>query len=452
MDEKELIGNYGEIDTEAEKSALEYRPKIKYEPNKPFTVNPVTTTEVIVEEPDNEEEAIDLLEKPAKQYEDFTSTYEELGNMISAVEEYVKDVEIPLSEEQVNTLYNSFPSFDPAILETGRIDFSTYEKTFDDPENPANSLIQDIVHSYAEDVDGNLELEFYEDLKELQNTIQEGFYLYKEAILKHYLDEDIPDKPESNDDFTKRLNEAVLKDKEQFEDIKDLYEKKEAEYYESLRTEYGSPEFFQISEDYTSAKRSYDLAVRKNKSVQEMQLLVDELLLGTEDCSSRIKYGLVLGSDIDEEEVMKVLENQATTKEELTELLKLTQLSLKLQVNQQIEDKKQFRDVLKNINNLSRKQRAHDELLMAYELRNKMYLNMYDSLQHLESPSKLPGVEAFLNQMAGGLSLVQGQYDAFLQDIYLMYASESEVRKEKISKTLEKENARAGYSLVLDHL
>lgn len=36
---------------------------------------------------------------------------------------------------------------------------------------------------------------------------------------------------------------------------------------------------------------------------------------------------------------MNLLENQASTKEQLTDLLKLTQLSLKLQLNQQIEDK-----------------------------------------------------------------------------------------------------------------
>ncbi|MRB78972.1 hypothetical protein COC98_28680, partial [Bacillus anthracis] len=73
-------------------------------------------------------------------------------------------------------------------------------------------------------------------------------------------------------------------------------------------------------------------------------------------------------------------------------------------------------------------------------------------LQHLESPSKAPGVESFLNQMAGGLSLVQEQYDSFLQDVYAMYMSEYEVRKEKIDKTLNKENARAGYSLVSEYL
>ncbi|MEK1829082.1 hypothetical protein AAAC51_07985 [Priestia megaterium] len=86
-----------------------------------------------------------------------------------------------------------------------------------------------------------------------------------------------------------------------------------------------------------------------------MMSLIDMMLLGMEECSNHVKTGLVLGSDIDEKEVMKVVENQATTKEELAELKKLTQLSLKLQLNAQIEEKKQYRDVLKNINNLSRK-------------------------------------------------------------------------------------------------
>lgn len=70
-----------------------------------------------------------------------------------------------------------------------------------------------------------------------------------------------------------------------------------------------------------------------------MSSLVDGLLIASEDCSDSIKSGLVLGSEIDSEGVMNLLENQASTKEQLTDLLKLTQLSLKLQLNQQIEDK-----------------------------------------------------------------------------------------------------------------
>ncbi|MFE4029179.1 hypothetical protein ACFX4N_23780 [Priestia sp. YIM B13551] len=454
MDEKDLYGNKLAIDTDTERSILEYRPRFKYEPNKPITVN-LTTEENIIDEPDEEVaegNAYVPVEKPAQQYEDFVDTVGVLDEMIQFVQEEVKDVVIPLSEQEVITLYESFPYLDPTIAHQGGIDFTTYDETFADPDAPSNVLIQDFVHSHASDVDGSLELEVYEDLKELQLTVQEGYYFYKESVLKNYLDGDIPVTPSNNEELTKQIDEAVQKQREQLEDITKSYKESESAYYEALRNSYGTPEFFDISNKYMQAKRSYDIAIRENKTLQEMMSLVDTLLLGTEDCSNYIKSGLVLGSGIDGEEVMKVLDKQATTKEELAELMKLTQLSLKLQVNSQIEDKKQYRDVLKNINNLSRKQRAHDELLTAFELRNKMYLKTYDVLQNLESPSKEKGVESFLNQMAGGLNLVQDQYDSFLRDVYLMYTSEYEVRKEKLTKTLDKEDARAGYSLVLDHL
>jgi hypothetical protein len=450
----ELLGNDVQLDTELERSILEYRPRVKYEPNKPFTVN--LPTEEIVGEDQEEEVSEDgsyiPVEKPAQQYDKFVSTLELIGEMIDVVEGKIRDLEIPISTEELEKLYESDPFFDPTVGHQGFIDFDTYKKTFEDSEAPGNSLIQDAVHSYAEDVEGSLELEFYEDLKEVQQTVEEGYFLFKETVLKNYLDGDIPVVPEKNEEFTKQIDEAVQKQSEWFEQVNEHYETSESKYYESLRTEYGTPEFFKTSEEYMKAKRPYDVAIREEKTLNEMGSLVDGLLIGSEDCSERIKSGLVLGSEIDPQEVMNLLENQASTKEQLAGLMKLTQLSLKLQLNQQIQDKKQYRDVLKNINNLSRKKRAHDELLMAFELRNKMYLNMYDSLQHLESPSKAPGVESFLNQMAGGLSLVQGQYDSFLQDVYSMYMSEYEVRKEKIDKTLDKENARAGYSLVLEYL
>ncbi|MES9681836.1 hypothetical protein ABWK22_02725 [Gottfriedia acidiceleris] len=444
----ELLGYDTQLDTEYERSIIEYRPRVKYEPNKPFTVN-LPTEEIIEEEQEdevNEDGSYIPEEKPAEQYDQFVSTLELIGEMIDYIEEEIADLNIPLSEEEISKLQEV--GFD---INDGSINLDIYKQSFEDSEAPANSLIQDIVTSYAEDVEGNLKLELYEDLIELQQTIVEGYFLFKETVLKNYLDGDIPAVPEKNEEFTKQIDEAVKKQNEWLGQVANNYQTNEEKYYESLRTEYGTPEFFKISDEYMKAKRPYDIAIREEKTLSEMGALVNGLLIGSEDCSERIKSGLVLGSEIDGEEVMKVLENQASTKEQLAGLMKLTQLSLKLQLNQQIQDKKQYRDVLKNINNLSRKKRAHDELLMAFELRNKMYLNMYDSLQNLESPSKAPGVESFLNQMAGGLSLVQGQYDSFLQDVYSMYMSEYEVRKEKIDKTLDKENARAGYSLVLDH-
>ncbi|UOE58095.1 hypothetical protein [Cytobacillus oceanisediminis] len=453
MDEKDLIGQKGMVDTEAERSILEYRPKVKYEPNKPFTVN-IQTEETTV--PDSEspglasDESVPL-EKPAAQYLMFAELGDRLTRIARELEEKLKDVSFSLTDKEINRIFESSPGYVLELDSDGNIPFETYKKTFDDPEEPGNSLLQDYVHSYAEDVDGSLELELYEDVREMQYGIEEGYFLFKESILKRYVKE-IPASPANDEGFIKQVDDKAIKISQVRQNLFEVNEASEKEYYESLRTEYGSPEFFKVSEKYKEAKRPYDLSVRDEKTEKEMMSLIDGLLIAVDDCAGLVKSGLVLGSGIEEEEVMKVLVNQAATKEKLNELLKLTQLSLKLQVNQQIQDKRQYRDVLKNINNLSRKKRAHDELLMAYELRNKMYLSMYDTLQHLESPSKKPGVEAFLDQMAGGLNLIQNQYETFLQDVYLMYMSEYEIRKEKLERTLEKENARAGYSLVLEHL
>ena len=438
------------IDTEFERERLEYRPQVKYEPKKPYTVN--SQVEGVVLEEEEVSDTYEPVERPTQQYEDFVTTLEELEEMLVSVEKDLADTKISLSEEQIEKIYNTAPHISPTIANQGFVDFDTYKDTFDDPDNPTNVLIQDIVHAQAEDVDGSLKLELYEDIKELQATIQEGYFLFKETILKTYLGEEIPQEPVSDPKFYELLDEAIKERKEQQAQIKSIYKDKEALYYESLRINYGTPEFFQATKHYHNARRSYDIMIREEKGLSEMMGLTDNLLIGSKECAASVKSGLVIGSEIQEEEVMKVLENQSPNEEELIKLMQLSQVALKLQVNQQIEDKKQYRDLLRNINNLSRKKRGHDELLMAYELRNTMYLKLYDTLQNLESPSRSNGTEAFLNQLAGGLSLIQEQYNSFIRDVYVMYTNEFQIRSDKISKVMDKEDARESYSLLFEYL
>lgn len=438
------------IDTEYERERLHYRPQVKYEPKKPYTVS--NQVEGIVLEEEEVSDNYKPVERPTQQYEDFATTLEELEEMLTSVENELADVKISLSEEQVMKIYNTAPNISPIIAHQGFVDFGTYMDTFDDPDNPANVLIQDLVHAQAEDVDGSLKLELYEDMRELQATVKEGYFLFREAVLKSYLGEEAPRVPVSDPEFSELLDEAIKEQKEQRQQITNIYKDKEASYYESLRTDYGSPEFFQATKHYNSARRNYDIIIREEKGLNEMMGLTDNLLIGSKECVASIKSGLVIGSEIKQEEVMKVLENQSQNEEELTKLMQLSQVALKLQVNQQIEDKKQHRDLLRNINNLSRKKRGHDELLMAYELRNTLYLKLYDALQNLESPSRSGGTEAFLNQLAGGLSLIQDQYSSFIRDVYVMYTNEFQIRSDKISKVMDKEDARASYSLLFEYL
>lgn len=449
MSNQELYGEKIYIDTPEERERLEYRPSFKYEPNRKYTVS-FDTEEVLGDAPNEDE--FQATEKPPQQYESFVEHIETLEEMLQMVEGQIADMQIPVSMEQAHKLYDASPFYDSSVGHQGYIDFATYQATFDDPEEPGNAILQDIVQSYAEDVEGSIELELYEDLKELQSVLNEGYFLFKETILKRYLDAGIPSEIENNKDFVQQLQEAVIARNEQVQEITDIYKDEETNYYDSLRTEYGSSAFFQQADTFTKAKRQYDITIREEKSIQELTSLVDSLLIGVEVCARDIKSGLVLGSDIEAKEVMYLIDAQTDNESRKKELMKLSQLSLKLQLNRQIEEKKQDRDVLKNINSLSRKQRAHDELLNAYELRNNMYLKLYDTLQHLESPSKSPSVEPFLNQLAGGLQMVQEQYDSYIRGVYIIYANEFEIREKKLKKVLEKEDTRTGYSILAEYL
>ena len=85
MDEKELelYGKKGSIDTEYERSIIEYRPRVKYEPNRPVRVNfePL----VNVEDPEDEEEYFEPEETPAKQYNQFVQAFKELDELLQYV-------------------------------------------------------------------------------------------------------------------------------------------------------------------------------------------------------------------------------------------------------------------------------------------------------------------------------------------------------------------------------
>src|SRR5690606_10277649 len=137
----------------------------------------------------------------------------------------------------------------------GFIDFATYKETFENPEEPGNSLIQDIVNEYAEDVGGNYHLEVYEDFQEIQAGLKEGYFLYSELILKAYMDGDIPEEPVIDEETIDRIDKAVLNERDRVAALKKAAEQEENVYYESLRTEYGTPEFFKKTREFEKKNR-----------------------------------------------------------------------------------------------------------------------------------------------------------------------------------------------------
>lgn len=455
MDEQ--FNKPGEIDTSYERSILEYRPHFEYDPDREITVTYQPEIQVEDEEKlpsTNEQGDEDIYipeTRPGEIYDEIVNVIESIDEVIEEITEVIKDIKVPIPSDLYDKIIDSVGSVDEK-LEDGVITFPVYEETFEDPDDPTNSLIQDIVTDYAEGTEGSLELEVYEDLRESKSTMEETYYAFKELILNQFVEEEsIPGYPSRNSDFVKELDKKVTENIEKGRVLRKAHEEAETNYYDQLRTSYGESSFFEAQEEFTATKRPVDLIMRENKHLTESMDLITRMINGSDACVTQIKTGLVWPSNIEGQEVMTLIENQKEDETETEELKNLLTLSLKLQMNQQIEDKKPLRDILKNINNLSRKKRAHNELLTAYQLRDKMYLTMYDSLEYLQSPSKDLGVEAFLNQVAGGMNFVEKEYEGFLNEVYQIYTMDSEVRLEKIEKVLEKEDARVGYRLLTEN-
>lgn len=458
MDEQ--FNKPGEIDTQYERSILEYKPHFEYDPEREITVT--YETEVEIKDEDDSSSSNDSSgstsddiyipqTRPGEIYDEIVGVIEMIDEVIGEITNVIKDISIPIPPNMYDKIVESTGDLDEK-LEDGIITFPEYEESFKDPEDPVNSIIQDVVTDYAEGTEGTLELEVYEDLMESKSTLEETYYAFKELILNKYMEEEtIPGYPSRDSDFIKELDKKVMENMEKERILREAHEEAETDYYNKLRTSYGEPSFFDAQETFTATKRPVDLITRENKHLSESMNLITRMVNGSDDCVTKIKTGLVWPSNIEGQEVMSLIEKQKEDETETKEFKNLLKLSLKLQMNQQIQDKKPLRDILKNINNISRKKRAHDELLSSYQLRDKMYLTMYDSLEYLQSPSKDLGVEEFLNQVAGGMNFVEKEYEGFLNEVYQIYTMDSEVRLEKIEKVLEKESARIGYRLLTEN-
>lgn len=102
------------VDTVAERTALEYHPTVKYEPNKPITVN-LPAEQVFAEKQDsiqNNREIDNDLEEATQQYNRFVTLQAELDDVIHYVEQELSDIKIPISEAEVAKILQSFPSID----------------------------------------------------------------------------------------------------------------------------------------------------------------------------------------------------------------------------------------------------------------------------------------------------------------------------------------------------
>lgn len=447
MEEKDYIGGNG-VDTDFEREQLNYSPDIQHSSKK--------SSGGIDETPDTTLEQDTTTTHPVTNiYIQIGETYSYVTNLVSKIEQGLIGTYIPITETQANAILSSNVKVDgiESISVEKGIPFEVYRKAILYPDNPTYALIQDAVESYAEDIDGNIQLELYPDAKELQINLEELHYLLGNTVYNKFIDEEtIPKMPVMDDDFYQSMKEQEKKQQETYETLQNLHKVNETIYYGLLTTAYEAQEYYEALAEYEETKRELEDFTRRVNQQTDLVSFADIDSSMTNQCARRINRYVSALSSVDEEEVSALLAKQyETDSTEYAFACAQMQTVTKLQVNKQIEQKQQSKDLLKTTGGITTKKRVHDEVINLTNLRDGVYLDLYGMMNNMVEPSRSDGVELFLNQVAEGMEVVRDNYKVYMQEMYQTHMIEQEVRYDKVNLTGDKQVARDSYWL-LDNL
>jgi hypothetical protein len=313
--------------------------------------------------------------------------------------------------------YITFPEYEEAI--------ETSDKT------PIQDLIVEAVERFSSDVFGNIDLELYPDVVEMTAFAEELKYLYDHLIGDQY-----------------GSKEAIEQKEKAFAKLVENHEKDESLYYDMLRENFESPEYFQAASKYEYSKREVEYELRGRKQIQESVQLIGTSLSSLIYNAELALEGLASSSQINPEQVKVLLDKQENHPQiEVNRQLALS-LALKLSSNYYNESIGKKTNVLRNTASNSVVKRLHDKLIQRTLTRNHVMSYVQDHLHYLKDPSSQRSLELFLNEVGRGAQYMTKEYETMMQDTYRLHSLANEVRREKLETIIEKESARTSYQIV----
>ena len=439
-DKTQLFGGDG-IDTEEERRIINYRPVLE--------TSKKESTGVIMNEdaqyPSDMEE--DEENNPATQtYIEISDTYEYISDLLTELETTLSDTVIPISSEWQDKLQEASIKLDGISEE---IPFSVYKEALANPKHPTNSIIIDAVNEYAEDINGTVQLELYSDVRDMYENLNELHYLMGKALYNQLIpSSQIPSTPEFDESFFTALKEQEDKQYEAYTALNNLYNVNRQIYYDALANDYESEDYFKALEEFNATKREQDDFVRRLNQQKEFSSFGSMDSMMTQKTAKRINRQVQSEPYLEETDVHELLNKQYEKPEQVLEASSLMQVAVKLQVNNQIEQKKQKSDVLNTTGSLEIKKRVHDEVINLVNARNTVFLDLYDMMNNMVDPVRKTGVERFLDQVAEGMELVRANYKTYLQEMYQIHMIDQEVRYDKVNLVQDKQMARESYWLL----
>lgn len=421
------------IDTLAERQKINYRPLEKEEERERRAMIDDLLDDIVV---DGSQPVSDTV-FPVDLGENMITLEEMIQEVKQKIEAAISDIQISVVEDSM-----ALTALTELNLTQDYIDAELYKDLLNAPLTPASEYLIQVWEDHAEDVEGTLAMEYYEDVLEIEKDL---------AKFKSFVDETVFQPLgitfQATDDFRNALK---VKEKEYGDSI--LNVKKEMTKLEMQeRTAFISHDLAKVVE----LKDESRLLRRKNAKYEDERLLMNEGIdIAQEKFKSTYQTLRVIDRNLEREvygtnssylkDIFPYYESEVELKQGLAKAKGL----LKLSVDKENQNKQELKDINRNHLSLEKRVRMQNNVLDHVEVTNKWASEWKDML--LEQTTATEEQDKFFNAIAVGMHHSFEQRDKHMQDFYRMSLQDAVIRQNKVKQVFQKEIARTTYKDIAD--
>lgn len=428
MEEDKLNGEPG-IDLEQERSRLNYRPEeyVRTPERRGVTETSLETEpEDVVT--DNGWNVVRIIEQILEYEQLLKQTKQRLLEATLGVRVQIPDSLLPYAEEKGIG---------------GELSAKDYVDLLEDGNDAIASALTQVWEQHAEDVDGNLEMEYLEDVIEMEKNLGQMKRFVSEGLLFFYGMEWKEDESflEAMRESEKKRNESVAKTNEE-------YLKTRKQLRDSIINQ-------EILEEAVLKDQSLPLRRRVRRHGEEDAAIADsiEVINGKMREESRMLTRINTNLGDSGEEMPSALDRfllSMESEEELRQNIQRAKGILRLSVDAYIEEKESDKKLIRNHLSFEKRERVQRRYLDSLDIEKEW--GMEWKFLMLEQDGTDEETDRLLNAMTKGMARNKQEVEKAIESLYQMQTAESKVRRKKIDLVLEKEDARKGYQSMKRHL
>lgn len=437
MNEKEMDSVTGlpGIDTLAERQKINYRPLEKEEERERRAMIDDLLDEVVVDGSQPVSETV----FPVDLGENMIALEEMIQEVKQKIEAAIADIQIPIDKDSTASV-----ALEELGLQQNYLDAETYKDLLNQPLTPASEYLIQVWEDHAEDVEGTLAMEYYEDVLEIEKDLAKFQSFVNETVFQP-----LGVTYQANDDFR---NQLKMKEKEYGESMLNVQK-------EMTKLEMQERAAF-ISHDLAKVVELKDESRplrRKSAQYEDERLLMNEGIdISQEKFKSTYQTLRVIDRNLEREvygtnssylkEMFPYYESETDLKQGLAKAKGL----LKLSVDKENENKQELKDINRNHLSLEKRTRMQNNVLDHVDVTNKWASEWKEML--LEQTTATEEQDKFFNAIAVGMHHSFEQRDKHMKDFYRMNMQDALVRQTKVKQVFQKEIARISYKDISDFI